>query len=236
MTTLYVNGDSHTAEVYGPSGKTATEILAAVFGLEYQNHAFPGGSNQRIIRTTLESLSTLNPKDSLLIIGWSSFERTEWYYQGTWHQICGDQNYSIDPELKKLGQQHLDSWWADDNHECWRRQADQHNAIYIFHTLLTSMGYQHLFYQGCRTFFFDGCPEQDQDFRLPWKDVWAHDPYIKISSSGDRIAESFSHYVDAHGCRHADDRAHYGQDAHDLWADYLKPKIKIKLDNLKKGT
>lgn len=233
MLSLFVNGDSHTARVYGRSGKTATEILAEKYHCQYQNIAYPGGSNQRIIRTTIEALPNLDPKSTVIIIGWSSFERTEWYYKDQWHQICGDEKYAVDAELKNLGRQHLDAWYADDNHECWRRQADQHHSIWVFHKLLHQLGYEFLFYQGCKTFFFDGCPQQDMEFKLPWiEGTWVHDPYVKLTSDGQRIADSFSHHAESLGFSYADDRAHYGADAHQSWADYLDPLINQKISGL----
>jgi len=229
---MYVNGDSHTAQVYSKDGVTATRLLADKYHFNYINDALPGGSNQRIIRTTLERLPTLNPASTLIVIGWSSFERTEWYYNNQWHQICGDSHYNIDSDLQVLWQQHLDSWWTDDNHECWRRQADQHNSIWVFHNLLKQLGYSMLFYQGCRTFFFDGCPQQDQNFELPWHNgVWVHDPYVQVDADNQRHIESFSHYVEGQGCQPTDNRAHFGQDAHNYWADYLEPYIKKYLDS-----
>jgi hypothetical protein len=231
MITMYVNGDSHTAQVYGEDGVTATELLAKKYNCNYINDALPGGSNQRIIRTTLERLSSLDPTNTLIIIGWSSFERTEWYYNDQWHQICGDAYYNVDSELKVLWKQHLSSWWSDDNHECWRRQADQHNSIWVFHNLLHHLGYQTLFYQGCRTFFFDGCPQQDQNFQLPWHtNVWVHNPYVTLTPDNQRHIESFSHYVESQGYQHSDNRAHYGKSAHQCWADYLDPYVKTQLD------
>jgi hypothetical protein len=231
MITMYVNGDSHTAQVYGMEGVTATELLAKKYHCNYINEALPGGSNQRIIRTTIEKLPSLNPATTLIIIGWSSFERTEWYYNDQWHQICGDANYQVDLELKHVWQQHLDSWSADDNHECWRRQADQHHGIWVFHNLLKQLGYSVLFYQGCRTVFFEGCPQQDQNFRLPWQDnIWVHNPYVFVTPENVRHSEGFSHYAESKGFSYVDDRAHYGQDAHDCWAEYLDPHVKTKLD------
>lgn len=233
---MYVNGDSHTAQVYGEKGVTATEILSKRYQCNYINHALPGGSNQRIIRTTLEQLPSLEPRSTIIVVGWSSFERTEWYYNNQWHQICGDQCYQVDSELKLLWKQHLDSWWTDDNHECWRRQADQHHAIWVFHNLLNQLGYRTIFYQGCRTFFFDGCPQQDQNFRLPWhNDVWAHNPYVTVLKNGERYIESFSHCVQRHGCQLADNFAHYGQDAHNFWAEYLDPYVKKHLNSIQQG-
>jgi len=69
MISFFVNGDSHTAQVYGSPGKTSTEILAEKYSCKHQNIALPGGSNQRIIRTTLEHLPNLDPKSTLIIIG-----------------------------------------------------------------------------------------------------------------------------------------------------------------------
>jgi hypothetical protein len=231
MITMYVNGDSHTAQVYGEEGVTATELLAKKYHCNYINDALPGGSNQRIIRTTIEKLPLLDPANTLIVIGWSSFERTEWYYNDQWHQICGDVYYKVDLELKDLWKQHLDSWRADNDNEWWRRQADQHNSIWVFHNLLKQLGYQTLFYQGCRTTFFDGCSQQDQNFRLPWHiNVWVHNPYVFVTPENDRYTESFSHHVESQGFSYADDRAHYGQDAHNCWADYLEPHVKTKLD------
>jgi hypothetical protein len=89
-----------------------------------------------------------------------------------------------------------------------------------------------LFYQGCDTFFFDGMPQQDQEFKLPWdKDVWVHNPYVTITEH-DRCGESFSQYVGSKGCKHTDNLAHYGADAQDIWAEYLSPYLQHKINRL----
>ena len=43
MITMYINGDSHTAQVYGESGTTATKLLAQKYQCNYINHELPGG-------------------------------------------------------------------------------------------------------------------------------------------------------------------------------------------------
>lgn len=104
MPTLYVNGDSHSQYCYPTHTKllTATELLATKFQLEYKNQALAGGSNQRIIRTTLEYLPNLDPGSTIIVIGWSSFERTEWYYQDKWHQICGQAAYNCRYRITRI--------------------------------------------------------------------------------------------------------------------------------------
>jgi hypothetical protein len=225
MIKLYVNGDSHTASTYDTNNPlTATEILAKKYNLDYENQALGGGSNQRIIRTTIEQLPQLDPKKTIIVIGWSSFERTEWFYKNKWHQICGDNNYLVDQEIKELSQIHNDTWWKNENKDNWRRITEQHNSIWVFHQLLTNLGYKFLFYQGCNTFFFDGCPEQDLEFKLPWIDgSWIHDPYVSLDRNNQRFIENFSEYSKNKGCQHIDHRAHYGPDAHQYWANYMDP-------------
>ena len=216
---LFVNGDSHTKDVYPYGGTTATEQLAKKFSWEYENIALPGGSNQRIIRTTQERLADLNPNDTLIIIGWTSFERTEYYYKNQWHQVTLGSDYSEDSELNIVRRERIKNFPEGRNFD---KHAEQHNQIYVFHKLLEQQGFKHLFYQGCLTHFFDCEPEQAMDFKFDWGNCWVHDPYVKP----DWTAESFSRYSMEHGCEHIDQRMHYGQDAHDLWAKHLETYIK----------
>lgn len=235
---LFVNGDSHTARVYNDSGLTATELLANSFNLDYENIALAGGSNQRIIRTTLEKLDTLDPKKTIIVIGWSSFERTEWYFKDQWHQICGDPYYTVDDNLKKLWEDHINSWNNSDV-ERFSRSTDQHHSIWIFHKLLKKLGYKFLFYQGTKMAFFDGCLYHNWNYRLSWEpDTWVHDPYVRLLdekkpvNESNMYRESFSWYVESQGCRQTDDRAHYGSDAHRVWAEYLTPYLTNKINQL----
>ena len=216
---LFVNGDSHTAQVY-PTGITATEQVATQLGYDYENIALAGGSNQRIIRTTQQKLTELDPNNTIIVIGWSSFERTEYCYNHEWHQISGEYvNYSVDDDLDALRKERTEAYLNAEG-RTFDLRAEQHDQIYVFHQLLNQLGYEHVFYQGCRTHFFDREPEQTM-FRHDWNNCWVHDPYVKK----DWTAESFSQYAEKMGCKHADPWDHYGQDAHDLWAKVLVAKI-----------
>lgn len=233
MVKLFVNGDSHTARVYGQEGPTATDILARTLACEIENIALPGGSNQRIIRTTQEKLVDLDPAQTIIIIGWTSFERTEWYHNGHWHAICGDPKYAVDEDLTQSWQAHIRSYNHGDRAERCRRHQEQHNSIFAFHRLLHGLGYQMIFYQACAYHFFANCPhEHDIAWRLPWMpDVWAHDPYAKIENDS-MVVDGFSHHSARLGFTPADDRAHYGADAHAAWAKRLLPILQSKLSKL----
>jgi hypothetical protein len=230
MKTLYVNGDSHSTRVYGSEGKSFAEQLAKRFDLGLINRSLPGGSNQRIIRTATEDLQSLNPADTVVLIGWSSFERAEWYYNNTWYNIAGSNAYTMPAELAELGARHLQSFHTDMAY-CFNCHKEQHQMIWNFYNRLIAQGYRFLFFQGCDTFFFDGLPEQDRNFQAAWqKNSWAHNPYVTVMPDNSRYIESFSHLCHAQGFQHTDQYAHFGQDAHDYWADFLTPKIQTLLN------
>jgi hypothetical protein len=230
MKTLYVNGDSHSTCVYGCAGSSFAEQLAERFSLQLINQSLPGGSNQRIIRTSIEDLQSLDPADTVVLIGWSSFERAEWYYNNTWHKIAGSDAYTLPAELAELGTRHLQRFHTDMAH-CLNCHIEQHQAIWNFHNRLICQRYQFVFFQGCKTFFFDGLPEQDRDFQAVWRaGSWAHNPYVSVLDNNTRYIESFSHLCLQQGFQHSDNYAHFGQDAHDYWTDFLAPKIQNLLD------
>jgi hypothetical protein len=230
MKILYVNGDSHSTCVYGSAGTSFAEQLAKKFSLQLINQSLPGGSNQRIIRTSLEDLQSLVPADTVVLIGWSSFERAEWYYNNSWHKIAGSDAYTLPAELAELGTRHLQRFHTDMAH-CLNCHIEQHQAIWNFHNRLICQGYQFVFFQGCKTFFFDGLPEQDRNFQAVWREnSWAHRPYVTVMPDNSRYIESFSHMCLAQGFQHTDQYAHFGQDAHDYWTDFLTPKIQTLLN------
>ena len=184
--------------------------------------ALPGGSNQRIIRTTIEALPTLNPTDTFILIGWSSWERTEWFYNNQWHAISGDPGYNI-PEFiqqrwqenNEYFQRHFVDRTAEQ--EIWRCGKEQEHAIYTFHRLLHNLGYKFLFFLGCEYPFF----QQEEaggeiNAELHWlPGTWAHNPYKETG---------FSYHSRQLGFER-DAKWHYGQDAHDAWTSVLIPQV-----------
>lgn len=228
MKHLWVNGDSHTAGSYSPSDISNNFACqtARYFDLEYTNIALPGGSNQRIIRTTTEALPDLDPADTFILIGWSSWERTEWYFNNKWHAISGDPGYDIPEFIQQRWQENHEYFqrhFVDRTaeQEIWRCGKEQEHAIYTFHKLLHNLGYKFLFFLGCEYPFF----QQEEDggrinAELPWlPGTWAHDPYRETG---------FSHHSRQQGF-YRDQKWHYGQDAHDAWAQVLIPQVQARM-------
>lgn len=226
MKNLWINGDSHTAGSYSPTDveRPFAKQLSERLDLTYTNIAKPGGSNNRIIRTTIEALPDLDPKETFILIGWSSWERTEWYWNNQWNDICGDPGYSVPEFAQARWQQHADHYRNQfDNkisdHDVWTKCKEQEHAIWVFHKLLTNLDYKFLFFLGCANpFRWESTSESSS--KLPWlPGTWAHDPYAP---------EGFSEFSQSLG-HQKDDRWHYGPKAHDDYADFLYPLIKSKL-------
>ena len=77
---VVVNGDSYSES---GSDKAYGEFLAEYLDVPIKNFACRGSSNDRILRSTIEHIHSLNKKykNPLVIIGWSFIRRMEvWYY------------------------------------------------------------------------------------------------------------------------------------------------------------
>jgi hypothetical protein len=226
MKKLWVNGDSHTAGSYSPCNVEQPFALqvAQALDLEYTNISLPGGSNNRIIRTTIEALPKLDPLETFILIGWSSWERTEWYWNNQWYAICGDPGYTMPEFAQTRWQQHADHYARqfDDkisDHDLWTKSKEQEHAIWVFHQLLHNLGYKFLFFLGCaNTFRWESTHETSS--QLPWlPGTWAHDPYQPTG---------FSEFCSERG-HVRDDKWHYGPAAHNDYAKHLIAQVKSKL-------
>jgi len=96
-THLYAIGCSHMAgsEICGPGTTAATKQnivhawpgqLARAFELNYTNHSAPGGSNEYIMRSTIDYVSQWvyqgrDPTELLVCVGWTTNERVEFTWE-----------------------------------------------------------------------------------------------------------------------------------------------------------
>ena len=210
--TLYVNGDSHVAgayldKMYQPDISFAG-LLAKKHNVNYVNHALAGGSNDRIIRTSKEYLKDADPLSTAVFIVWSTFERTEWFYQNFWHQICGQPTYEPhdNQKLNKLWKEYTDAFWHDTNNESsifyFSRAIETQYKIKEFSVWLNSKGYRHLFAHAHSSFFI-----KKSGFEIEWNDnVWLlNKPYDNSITFCSKVIE-LGHKPDQSW--HFDDKAH----------------------------
>jgi hypothetical protein len=220
--TLYVNGDSHTAGTYknyfSNLKECATALLAKKYDLKYLNQARAGGSNARIIRVSKQSLETMDPANTIVLVGWTTFERTEWFEDGTWHQICGQPWYDVSNNLKDRWREYIT--WSEDKANYHQLAVDWQTTIYDFHLWLKEHGFVHRFYHGHNCF----------DIEEKYKISWPHGVWIEDSPYNYKL--SFTRYSESLGFK-PDDYLHYDYEAHKEFADLLDQSVKEMIEENK---
>jgi hypothetical protein len=202
--TLYANGDSHTAGININLSKSFAKITADTLNLELVNQAKVGASNARIIRTTKEYLKENTP--SLVMIGWSTWEREEWSDQHGYYDV----NSSGHDRLPEYLQQQYKQWVTEQTSDMLTiKSQSMHREIYELHTMLDHLKIPHVFFNCMYDFFSIQDP-------LDW--------------NGNHIGPyqsnlSYYWYLKEQGFE-TDAWYHYKEDGHQAWADFLIKYIK----------
>lgn len=218
MSTLFVNGDSHSAgHDAGGILNSYGAHLAKDLNFDLICLAEPGCANDTIIRTTLDYLDTNQP--DFLIIGWSSWEREEWYDGGQRYYVSASGFDHLPDHLVDKYKQ----WVIDHTTPEFQKpkEISSHQKIYDLHLYLIDRKIKHLFFN-CHSYF-----HYIKYWTLPRFDWGEHyiDPYDK----------NFTYYtwLENQGYKPANPKFyHYGPDAHLAWAKYLLPKIQSQLTNI----
>jgi hypothetical protein len=216
---LYVNGDSHSYghDAGGPDfcyGKILADRLGATFHLD----ATPAASNTKIIRTTREYLKTHRPH--AIIIGWSTWERTEYLYNNEYYQFTGG-NGNRPP-------------WPDEVKEQYKKfvinaSNDFHNNEYLAHEEIWN------FYNEIKNynipFVFFNCYAN-------FKHVVAYGkPQFEWGSEYiGPYNENFTYYfwLKNQGYYPSNPEFdHYGADGQAAWADFLYPYLTAQIESSK---
>lgn len=221
---LYINGDSHTAAgeavnncVYASDdyeyfylgraahpdnlkvswGKKLSEKLKCPFYCDAEG----ASSNARIIRTTKKWLDSRKANENLLlIIGWATWERTEWYRDGEWFQINGASPVRLPEKYHSEYQQ----WLVNIDIQSVTDQA--HEDIWQFHLDLLDRKINHVFFNCVHSF-------SSVKNRRDWGRYYIN-PYENSAS--------YSGYVESQGYYTVSPQStHYGADAHSAWSNYL---------------
>lgn len=146
---LYCNGDSWTAG--DDAQETPVEVwptkLGSLLNVTVTNSATPGGSNDGSVRSTINDILLLKRHNKLegtfVIIGWSSPERKDFFYKGSWDTLYpaqldfqdGDNNRT---QLHKL---YVSEYWNKEEY------VTRHclNTINL-HYFLSQLNVPHLFF------------------------------------------------------------------------------------------
>jgi hypothetical protein len=222
---LYVNGDSHAAaaEAVNPHAWAQDDSMywalgqrphpdneRVSFGCELANHlnavlvcdAQAGCSNDRIIRSTRSWIARNQGQltDAFLVIQWSTWEREEWFHQGTYYQVGASGTDSVPPELQEQYRHYIVGLdWSEKI-----RQA--HDQIWRFHQELLEQGIRHVMFNGNTDF------SQSQN-RMDWQ---GH--YIRPYDS----SQTYDSILKNNGYKTVNPNSwHFGPTAHCFWANYL---------------
>jgi hypothetical protein len=224
---LYVNGDSHTAAgeavnsycfaeddpklwAFGRAphpdnlkiswGQRLADRLGAILHCDAES----ASSNARIVRTTEEYILHHHIPD-LLVIGWSTWEREEWFHKDRYYQVnAGGVGQDWPEEIKER----YKKWMVDLDYQAHVNK--QHRAIHNFHKFLDKHGINHYFFT-CYEPFTNVTTELD------WNQCYLN-PYDKNST--------YYNWCKQQGFKTVNPNSyHFGPDAHAAWADFLYPQI-----------
>ncbi len=225
--------------------------LEKLIGIETDNISIAGSSNDAIVRRTLrrviQLLETYKPEEIFVIIGWSSPERKDFYYNGKWEswetlypaQLSQD---FPDMRLKNFYEIYLDIFW---NEEEYIERYIQQNLL--LHHFLNSHNIKHLFfdafYEKEDGMFKDvDIEETFYNFHFLRSDKIGGDRIRELEFSGNKYLideflklrekifkkESFRRYIGFKDMK-LWDGVHPSEEAHEKWAQELNRELRGKI-------
>lgn len=228
MTMLYINGDGHSSAAYANSnfcfanddfrysyrarqphpdnlpvsyGSVLGDIVKARVFCEAEGRC----SNARIVRTTKKWLETPQKEDTIIVIGWTNWDREEWEFDGQRYQVgtTGD-----DPLPLNVKEQYRE-WVMSAPSRVEEDQQKNHDMIWDFHQELNERGFKHLFFNS--TSAYDRVKEQRD-----WGGIFL-DPYS--------VDKTYASVLESKGLSKFGGTQYYRSDGHFAWAHYLLPHI-----------
>ena len=143
------------------------------------------------------------PTDTLLLIGWTSFEREEWPWLYNNISVCGGPDFGMPEPMKARFNQWKEKLTGD-----YYRKMTQfwHDRIYDIHLDLRERGIRHLFWTTYNNFKeITNQQEWHSSFFQPYEENGCMSRYLE--SNGITAIEH--------------DQWHYGPEAHKMWATAL---------------
>lgn len=224
MTILYVNGDSHSAGAEAVNSHAFAEDDPLYWGLGRQPHpdnikvsygceianmmnailhcdAESASSNARIIRTTKQYIEEGNKPD-LMIIGWSTWEREEWWDDKTqkfWQVNAGGVGNDWPDSIKEKYKE----WIVGLDYN--KKKIDATVDIWAFDRYLRD--------HNIKVCYFNTFDSLSMVMQYKWHGAYL-DPHNTKST--------YYHWLLDNGFKTVNNKSyHFGPDAHRAWAEHL---------------
>ena len=228
---LYINGDSHAAAAEAVVPHAFAEDDPALFYLGRSPHpanlavswgkvlsltlrsgfrcdAESASSNSRIIRTTREWLAGggHGHPDQLVVIQWSTWEREEWLYNGTYYQVGASGIDHVPAEATERYRNYVIG-------VNWQQKTEQaHNDIWQFHNELKDQNIKHIFFNGNNDFSkIDQQKDWGKNYIGPYNPDQTYDAVIRSAGIDTVMPGSW----------------HFGRDGHNIWMRHMINYISV---------
>lgn len=232
---LYINGDSNAAaaEAANPCAFARDDgryrhlgrrphpeneavswgaQLAQQLSWDHYNDAESAASNDRILRTTREYLKTQSP--DAIVIGWTTWEREEWYYENHWWQVNGSGRDTVPMALFEQYQR----WVTEQGEYQWeKKEIEWHEKIWSLHQELLDLKIPHLFFNCYSTFHNISYKDNLTQLQKDWKGHFIG-PYEQSETYYDWLVKNGHNTVKPGSY-------HFGVAAHATWAERLYPEL-----------
>jgi hypothetical protein len=146
-----------------------------------------------------------------MLIQWSTWEREEWFYDGTWWQVNASGTDHVPPELQEKYRHYIIG--ID-----WKQKTQQaHRDIWEFHCYLKDLKIPHLFFNA-NSHFGGLCLENNLMVPIiKQQHNWGNN-YIGPYD----VAQTYNSVLINNGFKMVNPVSyHFGADAHCFWAKYL---------------
>lgn len=206
---LYVNGDSHSVGAECSDVTQAwPQLLADRLGFTLINEAKGGTSNPRIMRVASQSLSTVD-RNTFVVIGWTSWEREEWSFNGKYYDVNSGGHDTLPIEL----QERYKKWVTEQSPEQQGiKSKNMHEQIHRLHRSLKDRHIPHLFFNALMPFQHNLLDPNHKDWNNNYLDPYNNDA-------------SYYWYLKNKGYKSTANN-HYTDNAQPVWADMLYNYIK----------
>ena len=151
------------------------------------------------------------PSDTLLFVGWTSFEREEWPWLYSNISVCGGPDFGVPVAMQAKyveWKQTLTDQYLQDKIDFW------HDTIYSVHKQLLARKVPHLFWTTYNNF-------QSVTNHVDWHGHF----YKPYDTDGCMVKFFTSRGIHAN----ADDPFHYDKSAHNVWAQELAAHVDSNL-------